>query len=271
MQLEDMDHELRVSLWNVLEIFVWSTADYKSGGYGPIYPISETSNKELYRLSRLISVQLLNSPLDKLGNDWEKVKDTLRECVYHGEWFEVFDLIEFIAQRHRFRDSNTKFIDNCNYVLEKEMSGYRFVGGQISPITETTEVAEIDEALDNAKGPVRTHLNRALELLSDRDKRDYRNSVKESISAVESLVAIEVESDKGTLGQLLKLLEKKTGLHPALKEAFSKLYGFTSSKDGIRHALLKADTVDFHDAKFMLVTCSAFVNYVHGKEQGASE
>jgi hypothetical protein len=35
---------------------------------------------------------------------------------------------------------------------------------------------------------------------------------------------------------------------------------------GIRHSLLdNASTVTFTDAKFMLVTCSAFVNYVKGK------
>ena len=35
---------------------------------------------------------------------------------------------------------------------------------------------------------------------------------------------------------------------------------------GIRHALIKAERVDFNDAKFMLVVCSAFINFVEGKK-----
>jgi len=104
-------------------------------------------------------------------------------------------------------------------------------------------------------------------LLSDRNAPDYRNSIKESISAVESLVASVLKPEKGTLGQLIKRLEDEIGLHPALKQAFSSLYGYSSDEGGIRHALTEAERVDFNDAKFMLVVCSAFVNFVEGKMQ----
>jgi hypothetical protein len=99
-------------------------------------------------------------------------------------------------------------------------------------------------------------------MLSDRRDPDYRNSIKESISAVEALVKTVTKSDKETLGDLLKDLERKGKLHPALKAAFSSLYGYTSDADGIRHALLDEDRVTFDQGKFMLVACSAFTNYV---------
>lgn len=52
-------------------------------------------------------------------------------------------------------------------------------------------------------------------------------------------------------------------MHPALNGAFQKLYGYTSDAGGIiRHALLEEDSLDFKDAKFMLVSCSAFVTYL---------
>ena len=57
-------------------------------------------------------------------------------------------------------------------------------------------------------------------------------------------------------------LRKISGLHGALKAAFSQLYGYTSDKDGIRHGLLDETNIDFEEAKFMLVVCSAFINYV---------
>lgn len=177
----------------------------------------------------------------------------------------MYDFIEFVAnnyEQYQFKDA---FIQSCNFLLQKEMAAYRFVNGLIAKMTEEQEVAEIEQAVENSKGPVSNHLRRALELLSDRNTPDYRNSIKEAISAVESLVASNVSADRGTLGQLIKKLEDEIGLHPALSKAFSNLYGYTSDEGGIRHALMETERVDFDDAKFMLVVCSAFVNFVKAK------
>ncbi len=65
--------------------------------------------------------------------------------------------------------------------------------------------------------------------------------------------------------QALKILEENVGLHPALKKAFNNLYGYTSDAKGIRHALLEEAELYPEDAKFMLVSCSAFVNYLVSK------
>jgi hypothetical protein len=54
-------------------------------------------------------------------------------------------------------------------------------------------------------------------------------------------------------------------LHPAFREALSKMYGYTSDADGIRHSLMEESRLDGDDARFMLVTCSAFVNYLKAK------
>jgi hypothetical protein len=54
-------------------------------------------------------------------------------------------------------------------------------------------------------------------------------------------------------------------LHKALKSSFSSLYGYTSDSDGIRHAMLEESKLTFIDAKYMLVACTAFINYVLGK------
>jgi hypothetical protein len=152
--------------------------------------------------------------------------------------------------------------------MERECSAYRFIDGRIAKITDEEEVSEIELALEKARGPVRTHLRRALELLSDRQKPDYRNSVKESISAIESLVGTAL-GKKGTLGSLIKKLEDEIGVHPALGKALSSLYGYTSDEDGIRHAILESGTVEFEDAKFFLVVCSAFANFVNSKLAGS--
>lgn len=48
-----------------------------------------------------------------------------------------------------------------------------------------------------------------------------------------------------------------------------KLYGYASDEDGIRHPILDSTNVGFAEAKFMLVSCSAFVNFILEKVQEA--
>lgn len=71
---------------------------------------------------------------------------------------------------------------------------------------------------------------------------------------------------KGTLGEAIKHLENKgVNIHPSLKAAFLKLFGYTSDAKGIRHAGdIGGASSTFEEAKFMLVSCSAFVNYLTG-------
>ena len=150
------------------------------------------------------------------------------------------------------------------------MAGYRIVNQCITQITSEEEIVEIEHALDNSSiwTPVNTHLKTSLEYFSNRESPDYRNSIKEAISAVESLCVIITEDKKATLGQALNEIDKKFQIHGALKGAFSALYGYTSDSGGIRHSLLEDDIrVSFEDAKFMLVSCSAFINYLKVKSE----
>jgi hypothetical protein len=114
------------------------------------------------------------------------------------------------------------------------------------------------------------HLQQAVTLLAQKPTPDYRNCIKESISAVEALCAVVTGNSKVTLGQALKVIDTEAPLHGALRSAFEKLYGYTSDADGIRHALMEETKLEQEDAIFMLVACSAFVSYVIAKRARAS-
>jgi hypothetical protein len=148
-----------------------------------------------------------------------------------------------------------------NVQLERENSAYRFVGVEIVEITDQTEITSIEDALAGPRG-VRIHFERALALLSDRRAPDFRNSIKESISAVEAVCRLIANSHSDTLGAAVKKVSAKTPLHPAFEQALLKLYGFTSDEGGIRHALMEETSLSYADAKFMLVLCSAFTNFL---------
>ena len=86
--------------------------------------------------------------------------------------------------------------------------------------------------------------------------------MKESISAVESVARILTKNDKATLGDALNLLGKTKELHGALRDGFSKLYGYTSDAEGIRHSLMEKSTLTAADAKLLLLLCASFINYL---------
>ena len=197
----------------------------------------------------------------------EKMFELINDTYYDDDFDSVLTLFEFLLNKFEALDEyhQVPIKDCANNLFEKEFVGYRYINGQISPITDDTEISSIEEAITTAFSSVNNHLNKALLLISDREHPDYANSIKESISAVEAICS-EILGKSDTLGAALKKLEQKgVVIHPCLKGAFDKLYGYTSDATGIRHAgQLDGKGATFDEAKFMLVSCSAFINYIKG-------
>jgi hypothetical protein len=209
-------------------------------------------------------------PIDTLDTNWPTTRADLRKFFFSCSLVKVYDFLEALVTYCPHPKMNEMFKNICDAVLTEELSGYRFVGNEITPITSTTEIKEIEEALSTPLGFVTTHLESALTLLSDRTNPDHRNSIKESISAVESLCKSITGKKNATLGECLNTIETRIGpIHGALKRSLDSLYGYTSSESGIRHGLSDEPTVGFDESKFMLVTCSAFINYLVSKVSSA--
>ncbi len=266
IQVDSMDSELRNGLWNSLSIFYWDKMENHS---------YLSYIEDMNFLFKLLWHNYFKKPLDTLDDHWQRTYGEIREYFFQCQWNEAYDFIEFIVKNYKdeYNDTsvNKKFMDFCNSIFERELSAYRFINGKIAQITSEEEITEIEEALESTKNQKSAphHLKRALDLLADRKSPDYRNSIKESISAVEAICNLIAKNSKATLGQALKEIEKKAELHPALKKAFDCLYGYTSDAGGIRHALLDEPNLDFEDAKFMLVSCSGFINYLIAKASKA--
>ena len=254
IQIESMDSALRNRLWNTLDYFYWRGA---ADGIG----MTEDMNTFMARMWH----RLYKETVDSLSSRWDNNYEELRKRFFSAEWNEVYDFVEFTANNYPYEAKNAQFVSACNEVLEEELSAYRFVGNRITKITSQEEISEIEEALSTPLKIVSAHLENALNLMSDRKNPDYRNSIKDSISAVEALCRLIANDKDATLGKALDAIEKATKieLHGALKKAFDSLYGYTSTAEGIRHAFMDDKvSAGFEDAKFMLVSCSAFVNYL---------
>jgi hypothetical protein len=263
IQVDNMDDALRNKLWNVLDSYYWRIANEHAHVLNNFAIIPEMRSF----LNRLYN-SFLKIPVDTIPKDWRHALQQIRNRFFQREWYFVYDFIEFIANVYEDDTRNEAFKKTSNDVLESELSAYRFVGNQITRITSEEEISTIEEALESPFKNVSAHLENALKLMSDKVSPDYRNSIKESISAVEAICRLITKNENATLGKALDIIEKEKNieLHGALKRAFDCLYGYTSSADGIRHAFSEEKiNADFDEAKFMLVACSAFVNYLIAK------
>ena len=201
-------------------------------------------------------------PTFKMQND----NNILRLRKYYTDmtriqWYEIYDFIE----KSLYISKGKELEKNYNRIMEEEGSLYRIVNGLVVPIINDEEIESIQNASSTKYDSVNNHIEKALELLQKRQNPDYENSIKESISAVESLCSIitGIDGKNNTLGYTLDLIEEKgIHIHTALKEAFKKIYGYASDEKGIRHAGAIENGAKREDAIYMLVSCSTFVNYL---------
>lgn len=273
IQLKEFDQRTRIQLHNMISLL------YKEVYRDELYYY----NDHIQDYLRFIVGDIYSESIDvRTKYDDDVVLVMIRQTILQDEYDDVLTLIEAIIQywdeylkdtyRQLYYNSYTKtyksrsIYEEVNSHFARECIGYRFVDGIIVPISDSYEVTALEEALNNRYEPVYQHLSKANKFMADRDKPDYENSIKESISAVEAICEI-ITGKKGreaTLGTMLKKLEENgVEIHPGLKSAFSTLYGYTSDANGIRHAGdIGGKSSTFEEAKFMLVSCSAFINYL---------
>ena len=254
IQIDSMNVGLKNALWNVFWTRVrWGMPSYYAKKFG-----------------EQIWMSCFNKLLDEAPSvTIDPLFKAIKEYYFTLKWYEVYDFIDFIAIHLKFGDASSDFVEACNTALKSELSAYRFVGKKLVPLTSEQEITEIEAALHTAR-QFTQHLDRALKLLGDRKAPDYANSIKESISAVEATCRLITGDPKVTLGTALGKLESKgVVFHDNLKDAFKKIYWYTSDAQGIRHGLVGKADLDVEDARFMLIACSAFINYLMAKAEKA--
>lgn len=258
IQFETISEELRKRIWNVFYSY-----DIMDNG------LSSKRISQAFAGKRTIEMNVA----DKLGfmlggSPKNSPQKLILNLILEDEWYRVLDFIE-IHLSCLDSDAKIERARQYNDVLETEKSGYRVVGFEIAPIINQEEIDAIEDAMSTSYDPVSQHIKKALLLYSNRESPDYENSIKESISAVESMCCIitGLSGANATLGKTIKRL-KDAGIHihSAMESAFSQLYGYTSDEKGIRHGNIDFKEAPAEDAKYMLVSCSAFVNYLIEKK-----
>lgn len=211
----------------------------------------------------------------RISNNQHKLLDP--RCYIDNEeleWFDKIDVIEWMFNYlyENLSDYQIKNLEVCLSHLNKEFErhryGYRIVKGLFIETTSNEELKSIETAISKADSNVTTHLMQAISSISPANAMpDFRNSIKESISAVGSFMREKFGGQ--TLGEALNNMQKKKPnlLHKFIIQAIEKLYTYTNQPDtGIRHELLSQDYLPDHsDAIFMLVQSSSIINYITNK------
>ena len=258
--LSEATTNLRMALWNALYEVALPAVDTRIG------------YAELNARSRAIWIHV-GWRVDTIGDSSpEFLRGILSKHWFSCEWPEFFDLLEFLARLIAPSDGNREgnvFIP-LNGILEREGCAYRFVAEELAPLTNQTEMDAVTAAAESAIPAVAQHIRDSLRFLPPAANASPRNSIKESISAVEAALKNLTGQPSATLTEGLKAFEAKNGaLHASLRSGLIKLYGYTSDEGGVRHALVdEASNVNVDDARFMIVACSAFSNYLVALSSG---
>lgn len=272
IQNKEFDKRTRIQLYDMIINF-----------YEEVYKGYSASAPSIQGFLGYIQVNIYSEMIDPYyTHSQDKIFSALKDTFLNGTYDDVLTVVESLV---RYLDKYLKDTNRISYYddflkkytklslyqisnkyFEREFIGYRFVDNIIVPISDSIEIDSIEECLGNKLKPVTEHISKANKFLADRTHPDYENSIKESISAVEAMCEIitGLTGKEATLGYMLKKLEEKgIEIHKGLKSAFNILYGYTSDANGIRHAGdIGGSSSTFEEAKFMLVTCCAFINYL---------
>lgn len=263
LKLGELSDEARTKLWSLLYTYVRNS---------PARPGSNFFGYPWDIILQSIHEDILHLPADEFEKSYPEFIWRYKQMFQTTQFNHVFDVLQAIM---RHDHCPPEFILSIAATFEQYSLAY-FVDvnfpATIFPAATAQEGQAVLRAtveLSNAglAGAVR-HLRQASDCIN---VGDYPGAVRESIHAVES-TARYIDPSAGTLGPALKSLEKSGALHPALKQAFSKLYAYTSDEQGIRHALIDNPqaNVDQDEAVFMLGACASFSSYLARKHQRRS-
>ena len=259
-------------------------------GFGPIPPQSSIGTVSQATTAALWKV--VYEALENAGNGSFLFRKTAIFSILRGWWVEIYQGMIDEAPESYFEWQNRLRVvfdagfphsyDLAQYILDYEgwssldeeiasaldatRAAYRVVSGKIVPFGSAEELTQLRAAIATAEAAgakgSRAHL---LQAGSELTRGAWTQAVQECIAAVEGAARFVTGEHTMTLGAILARMRKDGKFnHPALADALSKLYGYTSDAQGIRHSLVLSDNsaVTEREAFLMFGLCASFVTYL---------
>ena len=266
LKLEELGEEARTRLWNLVYTFASRECGRNSTkNYTPL-------GRRWSSILRSLHLDFHVFPINEFSSNFGTLFSVYQSMFMNAPFNRIFDLLLAIV---RHQECPPQFPEAVSLEFRKCRLAYVLDVGPPPAIfpAATQEEGEtilrtIAELSDTGLSGAVSHLRHASVCIT---QGDYRGAVRESIHAVES-TARHFDPNAKTLEPALRALEGAKTLHPALKQAVSKLYGYSSDEQGIRHALIDNPqaNVDQDEAVFMLGACAAFSSYLARKHRNSA-
>lgn len=273
LKLEELPDEARIRLWNLFHDsmdFTRTSVPMVRGVMSSFY----VDSKSIWRDILLdLHCNYFARPIQNQASkfrvyDEELVTNSFRPIFLKGDFNKVFDLLTVIMRNEK---CPKQYINQVSKIFRSTRLAYFVLTD--APVTILPQATEQEgESIINAFNDVdslgmsgaKTHLRSAGEAINH---QQWPDSIRNSISAVESVARQLDPKVSKTLGPALRTLRVNHKLHKSLEKAFQHLYGYTSDEEGIRHPLLEDATanVGSEEAIFMFGACASFVTYLCSK------
>ena len=215
LKLGELPPKARTHIWNVFYMFINKPI---IGDWGP--RVDNVWGSILH--SKHVFHD--NLPLDEWDDSFEFHKGLLRHLIETLPFNELFDLIQFVMRHSRcpreFINEMKRTFAFCDLAYTIDMTKPPTIIPAVTEIEGNTIVESLQLLRRAGLEGSASHLRKASEYING---NDWAGSIRESINAVESVARQLDPKSSETLRGALASLEKRQALHPALKEAFTKL------------------------------------------------
>ena len=254
LKLEELPRGARVQIWNCVLEFLRNHGSSQHSHY-------EGTSAEILKS---VYLEFLGHSLDEFSTYEPNVDSRLKKLFCSTlRFYELFDLLELIMKHNL---CPIDFVHNLQQIFIKTQLAYSIVETEnfppiIVPISNSCDREILIEALntadENGFDTVHLHLANSINKIK---QEDWNGSVRESVSALESVVKILAERESTSFSNTLKSLM----LHKALEQGIVKLYGYASNKPGVRHAKLSPEDTEVTLSESLLVLgiCSSLTSYL---------
>ena len=268
MQLEEISEDLRREIGNRVRSLTLNLSEY--GVYVRAF------NDENKRYFERVLGEFTQRFESEIPTTYDEVLNLLEHIIKNLKFNEVLDLLEIMIKE--LSDGEKFAIEikglfvkhSAAYWLDTSKKPFHFVPCASKHQGEATQQAI--EIIQNAEmDGAAAHLRQAAEHIN---AKQFSDSIADSIHAVESVARMIDPGSKKTLGSALRSLEKAGVLkNRELKTALEKLYHYTNTEQGIRHALTDQTVADvgLTEAIFMFGACASFAAYLTSLHQQVKE
>jgi hypothetical protein len=244
--------------------------------------------------NRPLGVKQLNERLsietkrEMQNDDWDSWSCIagLHSAVMGGAWYEFYDCVEVVGEvlqeaetKYRADDETSELFsspreyerykypayrDAVNALFAKHNVGWRLdVQGKLEtalPKDLSNRIEALEAKLIDEFTPARVHFAKARAYVLGTHK-DPENSIKESVSALESVCRV-FYPRTSSLGKALGQM-RSDGIAPArLITAFERFYEYANDEPGVRHGDRYAPAAQLLDAELSLHLAVALIRYI---------